>query len=90
MTDDFDDFIDYGFNEESIVNSKANRVSLKDFLKVYISVVAKNGNSVDVANMLGISPQGVRQRVAKLILDGVKLPKLGNICRKQKQQSLRS
>jgi polysaccharide deacetylase 2 family uncharacterized protein YibQ len=81
MTDD--DFVDYGFEEESVVNSKANRVSLKDFLQAYVSVAKKNGNSVDVANMLGISPQGVRQRVGKLILQGIKLPKLGNICRKQ-------
>jgi|694.fasta_scaffold68742_7 hypothetical protein len=79
-----DDFIDYGFEEiEDSVSSKANRVPLKDFLKAYVLVVNKNGNSVDVASMLGISPQAVRQRVAKLILGGAKLPKLGNICRKQ-------
>ena len=61
---------------------KGVRIPRQVFLKCYVDVASKGGNSVDVANELGISPQAVRQRTGKLLRQGVKLPKLGNICRK--------
>lgn len=81
----FDDTFDFGegFFEDNNNTHKSGRTSLKTFLTTYVLISKKGGNSVDVARELGISPQAVRQRVGKLILQGVKLPKLGNICRKQ-------
>ena len=70
----------FGFGDEP--KSKGVRIPLQVFLKSYVDVARKGGNSVDVANELGISPKAVRQRASKLIRQGVKLPKLGNICRR--------
>lgn len=84
MENDVD--IDFFGISDSINFSKDSctktRISLKEFLTTYVEVSREGGNSVDVANKLGISPQGVRQRVAKLIKKGIKVPKLGNICKK--------
>jgi hypothetical protein len=70
----------FGFGDEP--KSKGVRIPLQVFLKSYVDIARKGGNSVDVANELGISPQAVRQRAGKLLRQGVKLPKLGNICRR--------
>lgn len=59
------------------------RISLQKFLAKYVEVSQNGGNSIDVAKELGISPQAVRQRASKLLNKGVKLPRLGNICRKE-------
>lgn len=80
MDDDIFDILD-NVSIANISTSK-NRISLKEFLTTYVEVSREGGNSVDVANKLGISPQGVRQRVTKLVKKGINLPKLGNICRK--------
>jgi len=81
--EDIFEFLDSIEPIETLVDSKkSTRISLKSFLKVYVEISNKGGNSIDVANELGISPQGVRQRASKLICKGVKLPKIGNSCRK--------
>lgn len=81
------DVLDLDFIEDIVscnsVGRSSTRISLSEFLRTYVDIVRQGGNSIDVAKELGISPQGVRQRAGKLIKMGVKLPKLGNICRKQ-------
>jgi predicted transcriptional regulator len=84
MFDDIEDLID----SIEFVSCKKSRISLQDFLKVYVEVSNSGGNSIDVAKKLGITPQGVRQRAGKLIAKGAKLPKLGNICRKESRMIL--
>jgi len=79
--DEMFDFLGAIFGLGDEPKSKGVRIPLQVFLKSYVDVARKGGNSVDVANDLGISPQAVRQRAGKLIRQGVKLPKLGNICR---------
>lgn len=66
----------------SVDKPSKSQVTLKEFLTTYVEVCREGGNSVDVANKLGISPQGVRQRASKLVNKGIKLPKLGNTCRR--------
>jgi hypothetical protein len=79
--DEMFDFLGAIFGLGDEPKSKGVRIPLQVFLKSYVDVARKGGNSVDVANDLGVSPQAVRQRAGKLIRQGVKLPKLGNICR---------
>lgn len=79
-----DDSLDFLENIQCI-KSEGNsvRISLQKFLAKYVEVSQNGGNSIDVAKELGISPQAVRQRASKLLNKGVKLPRLGNICRKE-------
>jgi hypothetical protein len=80
-TDDSFDILKEMLSFGNEPKGKGVRIPLKVFLKSYVDIAHKGGNSVDVANELGISPQAVRQRVSKLLCQGIKLPKLGNICR---------
>lgn len=81
VSPEFDIFAEISsFGDEPKV--KGTRIQRRVFLKTYVDIACNGGNSVDVASELGISPQAVRQRVGKLIRQGVKLPKLGNICRR--------
>lgn len=70
----------FGVKDEP-VSRKGTRVPLAVFLKAYVNAVKNGGNSVTVADELGITPQAVRQRASKLIREGVKLPKLANVAR---------
>lgn len=67
--------------EDEPTTRKGRRVPLQVFLKAYVTAAKNGGNSIDVANELGITPQAVRQRASKLIKQGVKLPQLGNVAR---------
>jgi predicted ArsR family transcriptional regulator len=63
---------DYDDDNEDL--HKKKRVSLDVFLKAIVEAVKNGGNSISVANELGISPQAVRQRCHKLRAKGAKVP----------------
>lgn len=70
----------FGIDDEPTTR-KGKRIPLQVFLKAWVNAAKNNGNSIDVAKELGITPQAVRQRASKLIKQGVKLPQLGNVAR---------
>jgi len=69
---DFSDFILGG--ETETAQKKNKRIPLEVFLKSIVEAVKNGGNSISVANELGISPQAVRQRCHKLRAKGAPVP----------------
>jgi len=69
---DFSDFILGG--ETEATQKKNKRIPLDVFLKSIVEAVKNGGNSISVANELGISPQAVRQRCHKLRAKGAPVP----------------
>ena len=70
---DFSDFILEDISVEDI-KRKNKRIPLDVFLKTIVDAVKNGGNSISVANELGISPQAVRQRCHKLRAKGAPVP----------------
>ena len=74
MLDDID-FSDFSLGGEDETTQKKNkRIPLDVFLKSIVEAVKNGGNSISVANELGISPQAVRQRCHKLRAKGAPVP----------------
>ena len=69
---DFSDFILGGETEPA--EKKNKRIPLDVFLKAIVLAVKNGGNSISVANELGITPQAVRQRCHKLRAKGAPVP----------------
>jgi predicted transcriptional regulator len=69
---DFSDFILGG--ETETIQKKNKRIPLEVFLKSIVEAVKNGGNSITVANELGITPQAVRQRCHKLRAKGAPVP----------------
>jgi len=70
----FDIELSFDDDDHDDLPKKNKRISLDVFLKSIVEAVKNGGNSISVANELGISPQAVRQRCHKLRAKGAKVP----------------